>query len=132
MNYQGRCHCGNVKFSFTMPVPIEENEVVKCNCSICTKNGYLMIYPNLSDATFDHPKDSVQEYRFASKMYPHFFCKSCGSSLYAKGPEGSDMLAVNIRFVEGLDIDKLKLKPFDGKNLDPDKLKREPCDRRSL
>ncbi|KAL4867656.1 hypothetical protein BDV12DRAFT_171079 [Aspergillus spectabilis] len=117
MSYQGTCHCGNVKFSFTMPAPIEEQEVVKCNCSICTKNGYLMIYPKTSDTNFHHPGDAVQAYRFASKRYPHYFCITCGSSLYAKGPEGSNMLAVNARTVEGLDIDKLKLKPMDGRSV---------------
>ncbi|KAL3474286.1 Mss4-like protein [Aspergillus californicus] len=115
--YNSICHCGTVKFTFTLPTPIEEMDVVKCNCSICTKNGYLMVYPKPCDTSFTHPDDAVTEYRHASKQYPHFFCATCGSSLYAKGPEGTEMLAVNVRMIDGIDIEKLKFKPVDGRSI---------------
>ncbi|KAL5045944.1 hypothetical protein BDW71DRAFT_183091 [Aspergillus fruticulosus] len=115
--YQGGCHCGTAKFTFTLPASLDELEVVNCNCSICTKNGYLMIYPKASDMKYEHSEDAVMEYRFASKQFPHYFCKTCGSSLYAKGPEGSDMMAVNARTIEGVEIDKLKLKKVDGRSV---------------
>ncbi|KAL4747802.1 hypothetical protein BDW72DRAFT_181816 [Aspergillus terricola var. indicus] len=117
VSYRGCCHCGAATFTFALPAPLEELEVVNCNCSICTKNGYLMIYPKASELKNEHSEDVVREYRFASKQFPHYFCKTCGTSLYAKGPEGSDMMAVNARTVEGVEIDKLKLKKVDGKSI---------------
>ncbi|KAL4902714.1 hypothetical protein BDW74DRAFT_180416 [Aspergillus multicolor] len=114
--YRGNCHCGTVKFSFKLSALLEELEVVSCNCSICTKNGYLMVYPKASDTKRDHEEDAVKEYRFASKQFPHYFCVTCGTSVYAKGPEGSDIMAVNARTLEGIDVEKLKLKKVDGRS----------------
>ncbi|KAL4932381.1 GFA family protein [Aspergillus undulatus] len=116
-SYNGSCHCGTVKFTFTLRAPIEEQEVVNCNCSICTKNGYLMVYPKVSETTFNHPEDAVRTYYHATKRFPHFFCVNCGTSVYAKGPEGTDFMAVNARTIEGIEIEKLKLKPMDGRSL---------------
>ncbi|OGM45136.1 hypothetical protein ABOM_006640 [Aspergillus bombycis] len=31
-SYAGSCHCGQVKYSFSLSPPIEEQEVVQCNC----------------------------------------------------------------------------------------------------
>jgi hypothetical protein len=59
MTYKGSCHCGAVKFSFTLETPLEDSDVVKCNCSMCTRNGYLLVYPKGSDMTFDHAEDAV-------------------------------------------------------------------------
>ncbi|KAL4918724.1 Mss4-like protein [Aspergillus aurantiobrunneus] len=117
MAYQGSCHCGNAKFTFSLPVPLEDTEVVNCNCSICSKNGYLMVYPKLSQVTFHHSDDAVTAYRWASKQFPHYFCATCGTSLYAVGPKGSDMMAVNARTIEGVELEKLKLKAVDGKSI---------------
>lgn len=31
--YTGSCHCGQAKFSFALESPIQEQEVVQCNCA---------------------------------------------------------------------------------------------------
>ncbi|KAL2848337.1 Mss4-like protein [Aspergillus pseudodeflectus] len=116
MTYKGSCHCGAVKFSFTLATPLEESEVTKCNCSMCSRNGYLLVYPKGSDVALDHAEDAVTEYRFNTKQFPHYFCSTCGSSVYAKGPEAANIVAVNVRVVEGVDIENLKLKPMNGKD----------------
>ncbi|KAL2801908.1 Mss4-like protein [Aspergillus granulosus] len=116
MTYKGSCHCGAVKFSFTLERPIEETEVVSCNCTMCTVNGYLLVYPKESDIAFNHASDAVTEYRFNKKQFPHYFCSTCGSSVYAKGPETTDIMAVNVRAVEGIDLESLKLKHLNGKD----------------
>ena len=38
MVHTGGCHCGRVRFEVTAPAKIE---VADCNCSICSKSGYL-------------------------------------------------------------------------------------------
>jgi hypothetical protein len=35
--YTGGCHCGAVRFE----VDVEEHRAVECNCSICTKKGFI-------------------------------------------------------------------------------------------
>jgi hypothetical protein len=36
----GTCHCGEVSVTFTGP----RDEITNCNCSICTKLGWRMVY----------------------------------------------------------------------------------------
>lgn len=80
VSYRGCCHCGAARFTFELPTPLEELEVVNCNCtltterspakiqrsmlmaspgSICTKNGYLMVYPKASELKNEHSEDVV-------------------------------------------------------------------------
>lgn len=41
--YKAKCHCGKFEFEFDHK-PIEESEVLRCNCSICHSRGYLFVY----------------------------------------------------------------------------------------
>lgn len=38
VRHTGGCYCGRVRFEVLTPANIEVSE---CNCSICTKSGYL-------------------------------------------------------------------------------------------
>lgn len=38
MGYKGSCHCGSVRFE----VEGELEQVVECNCSHCSRKGYLL------------------------------------------------------------------------------------------
>jgi hypothetical protein len=74
-SYTASCHCGNVKLSFFTSPPIEETDVVSCNCrvpsitswspqlttlgSICHINGYMLTYIPTSKVTFEMDKDAV-------------------------------------------------------------------------
>ena len=40
MAHQVSCHCGHLKLEVDAPL----NEVVECNCSICTRSGFLHWY----------------------------------------------------------------------------------------
>jgi hypothetical protein len=78
-----------------------------CNCSICTKNGYLLVYPFRKDFTFEKGQDSLKEYQFATKNVWHQFCGECGSSCFIRLPEnfpllseGADpVIVVNVSFL---------------------------------
>ena len=78
--YKSSCHCGKVRLQARLP-PLTETHICNCNCSICTKNGYLLVYPKREDVTFLSGEDNLTQYRFASKLKPHMFCKTCGTSL---------------------------------------------------
>lgn len=98
--HQANCHCGAVKYSVSnYPLNDPKSVVRTCNCSICSKNGYIMIYPGREDVIFTQGKDVVREYKFASEKLPHYFCPICGSSLYidiSKVYPGKEALAVNV------------------------------------
>ena len=40
IKHQGGCHCGRVRFDVLAPEVIT---VSQCNCSICSKSGYLAL-----------------------------------------------------------------------------------------
>jgi len=80
--YKANCHCGQVKLTFTIPKPLEESEVCRCNCSICTKSGYILVYPKREDVAFTAGEATLSEYRFGKKNKPHKFCPNCGTSMF--------------------------------------------------
>ncbi|RFU31401.1 hypothetical protein B7463_g4914, partial [Scytalidium lignicola] len=116
--YAGSCHCGAVKYTL-MNKPITEDKVISCNCSMCSRNGDMWIYPNKSAVTL-HGADSLTGYAFLSKDSLRSFCKTCGVSMLVNntGPDDKDM-PINIRTIHGLDLAGLKLLKYDGKSKDP-------------
>jgi hypothetical protein len=51
--HKANCHCGAVRFTVTLKYPFPEYKINKCNCSICTKNGYLLVYPPRKDLVWE-------------------------------------------------------------------------------
>jgi hypothetical protein len=41
--YKAGCHCGYIKFSVTLTPPLPQTKVLNCNCSACTRFGYLLV-----------------------------------------------------------------------------------------
>ena len=78
--YNGNCHCGLVKLKLKYR-PLEKTRPCRCNCSICTKNGYLLIYPKREDVEFISGEDKMTAYKFGLRNKPHRFCATCGTSI---------------------------------------------------
>ncbi|KAJ5773551.1 hypothetical protein N7457_008447 [Penicillium paradoxum] len=121
-SYDGGCHCGKISFTAQLSSPIEEQVVNSCNCSICSINGYLLVYAQKENVTFHNAVDAIKEYRFGTLKYPHAFCPNCGSSVYARGDGGEHdgILALNARALKNVDISTLKIVPLDGKRINID------------
>jgi hypothetical protein len=112
MLYQGGCHCGAVKFEIEAP---EKMTCGDCNCSICSKSGYLHLIIPKSKFTLLQGESCLTTYTFNTGVAQHRFCKICGvKSFYIprSNPDGYD---VNVRCLDSQPID-LKIEPFDGKN----------------
>ncbi|KAK5655544.1 hypothetical protein OQA88_5475 [Cercophora sp. LCS_1] len=118
----GSCHCGAVKFKLQHPGlerhPTCQVPASNCNCSICLKNGYLTIHPNREDIEWLSGWDEMKNYRFGSKSRDHKFCGTCGSSacidflgLWHVG----DVIGINVRLLDGVDVDNLNLRKRNGK-----------------
>ncbi|KAF2266079.1 glutathione-dependent formaldehyde-activating enzyme family protein, partial [Lojkania enalia] len=123
--YTGSCHCSRFRYTVTHSPPLSDPEctVTECNCSICAKNGYLLIYVDNSNIHFENGAfEELTKYTFGpNHKIAHYFCPSCGSSCFAQstdteGPYAT-MKAVNVRTFHGLDLKGLNLKEVDGKNL---------------
>jgi len=99
--YKAQCHCARTKFTVALP-PLEtgQTKANKCNCSICTKNGYVLVYPLRTDVEFLAGEEELSAYVFGKKGKPHRFCAGCGTSILIDfgRVEGEDRkhLAVNV------------------------------------
>jgi hypothetical protein len=97
MKYSGSCQCGKVTFD----VDTQIDKVISCNCSRCRR------------------LDALTEYRFNKHVIHHYFCSACGIQPYAegKGRDGSDMVMINVRCLEGVDPTKFEVMEFDGASM---------------
>ena len=111
--YLGSCHCGNVKYEVTADLA----KVMECNCSHCYRKGLLLKFVPSQSFTLLKGEDVLGEYRFNKHVIQHLFCKTCGVQSFArgKGHEGSEMIAVNVRCLEGVDLGSLAIAQFDGR-----------------
>jgi hypothetical protein len=112
MRYKGSCHCGAVEYE------VEADKIItaqECNCSICSKSGYLHLIVPHSKFTLLKGEEYLTTYTFDSGVAKHKFCKICGiKSFYIprSNPDGYD---VNVRCLEP-QPEKIMIEPFDGKN----------------
>lgn len=111
---EGSCHCGAVRFT----VETDLASVNVCNCSHCRRKGFMLAFVPEAQFTLLSGGDAQTEYRFNSKKIEHLFCKTCGVQSFGRGPgpEGASMMAVNLRCVDGLDLDALSTTPVDGRS----------------
>jgi hypothetical protein len=114
--YSGGCHCGRVQYEVTTDLA----QVMSCNCSICSKRGSLLSFVPASQ--FAHTKGSdadLTEYTWNKHVIRHLFCPVCGILSYAKGidPKGNEMVAINVRCLDGVDPDALAVTKFDGRRM---------------
>ncbi|KAF2805494.1 uncharacterized protein BDZ99DRAFT_106240 [Mytilinidion resinicola] len=120
--YPASCHCGSVQYTVTLSPPLTDptREVFECNCSICSRNGYLLVYAKHEDVNFTAGEEILERYTFAKARVAHFFCPQCGSSLFAKSLDASykplDIKAVNVRQFHDLDLARLKIRGVDGRS----------------
>lgn len=113
----GSCHCGQVRYQVN--IDLQAGPVISCNCSICQRKGTLLAFVPPEQFRQTTPSKNLTDYQFGSKSIHHLFCKTCGVTAFArgKGPDGKEMVAVNIRCLEGLDLGHIKTTAFDGRAL---------------
>ncbi|KAH6637894.1 Mss4-like protein [Boeremia exigua] len=116
------CHCGAVQYTVTLSPPLTQQKVGSCNCTICTKNGYLLLYPRRQDVAIHHGEQALKSHSFGPKQLLHQFCGECGSSVWfdprlkGLGEEMPDLLGVNVRMLKSVKVAELDVVAFDGYN----------------
>ena len=112
MIYPGSCHCGAVKFEIDAP---EQLEVEDCNCSICSKSGYLHLIIPLSRFTLLSGEESLSTYSFNTGVAKHTFCKICGVKPFYVPRSNPDGIDINVRCLD-IRPRAMAIIPFDGVN----------------
>ena len=113
VTHKGGCHCGRVRFEAVAPAEIT---VSQCNCSICSKSGYLGLIVPSERFTLLQGEESLGTYTFNTGTAKHLFCRSCGiKSFYVprSHPEGFN---VNARCIDSDTVRKMTIEPADGRN----------------
>ncbi|KAJ7094382.1 Mss4-like protein [Mycena epipterygia] len=110
--YNGNCHCGAVGYTLLSPEKIIAAS--DCNCSICSRDGALWVYPDTTRVTFKG-LDSLVEYKFGPKLKCHGFCKTCGVAIRERFIAVGHLTALNVRTMNGLDVAALEMIKLDGK-----------------
>ena len=113
--YTGGCHCGKVRYETTTDL----SKVIACNCSICSKKGYLLTFVPAERFTLLSGKDELTDYQFNKKHIHHLFCRTCGIQSFGSGtgPDGKPTYAVNVRCLDGVDPSGLAVTNYDGKSM---------------
>lgn len=112
--HAGGCHCGRVRFEVSLDLA---QPVVTCNCSYCSKTGALLAFAP-ADAFTLQAGGELPDYQFNKKVLHHPFCPVCGLHAFSRGtaPDGREMVAINVRCLDEVDLAALKLHPVDGKS----------------
>ncbi len=115
MKYTGGCHCGAVRFE----VETKIEKLIACNCSICTKRGYLLTFVPEDKFRLTSSPGTIANYQFGKKNIHHLFCNACGVGSFGKGKDkqGNPMRAINARCLDDVDLRTFPIMEFDGKSL---------------
>jgi hypothetical protein len=122
MIHKGRCHCGAIEFKVEAPVEITVQE---CNCSICSKTGFLHLIVPKSKFKLLKGKNNLTTYTFNTRVAKHTFCKTCGVKPFYIPRSNPDGYSVNLRCLDKSNFVEIDFEEFDGKNWEAnaDKLK---------
>jgi hypothetical protein len=111
-SFEGGCHCGRVRFRVTADLAT----VTECNCSICTKKGFLHLIVPPEQFELVRGADELATYRFNTGVAQHTFCRHCGIHAFYVPRSDPDKIDVNARCLDGVDPASLRPHPFDGRN----------------
>ena len=109
---QGGCHCGRVRFKVTADL----DRVTYCNCSMCTKKGFLHLIVVPEQFELLTGRDNLTTYEFNTRTAKHTFCKTCGIHAFYVPRSDPDKIDVNARCIDDIDLSALSIKTFDGRN----------------
>ena len=113
ITHSGGCHCGQVRFEVVAPARLEVSE---CNCSICSKAGFLHLIVPADRFKLLAGADALKTYTFNTQTARHLFCSTCGIKSFYVPRSHPDGFSVNARCIDSDTVLELKVTPFDGRD----------------
>ncbi len=111
--WAGGCHCGAVRFE----VAAQSGSVAhSCNCSLCSKTGYLHLIVPESRFRLIAGEDKLIVYRFNTGMACHLFCRICGVKAFYRPRSNPDGWSVNVVCLDEAERLAVRIEAFDGRN----------------
>jgi hypothetical protein len=112
MAVQGSCHCGAVRIA----VPGAPEWVASCNCSFCTKAGWLVAY--YPDDGGVQIEGETARYVWGDRMINLHHCPTCGCGIHWDSTgESYGRVGVNARLLDGFALRDGRI-TFEGRELE--------------
>lgn len=118
--HTGGCHCGRVRFEVSAPARID---VTDCNCSMCTKAGYLHLIVPKDRFRLLSGEDALTAYQFNTGVAKHLFCRVCGIKSFYVPRSHPDAFSVNVRCLDEGTVQSMNVVKKDGRNWEKTYLK---------
>jgi hypothetical protein len=112
VTHSGGCHCGRVRFEVIAPKRLSVSE---CNCSICSKSGYLHLVVPADRFKLLSGSDTLETYSFNTHTAKHLFCSVCGIKSFYVPRSHPDGISVNARCIDSETIEELTVTSFNGR-----------------
>ncbi len=111
--HHGGCHCGRVRFEVESPAAIE---ATRCNCSVCTKTGFLHLFVSKRAFRLTSGEDDLETYTFGTGTAKHLFCRHCGIKSFYIPRSHPDGFSINVNCLDDDTIESVEINDFDGRN----------------
>lgn len=111
--HRGGCHCGAIRFEVDAP---REVTIHDCNCSICSKAGYLHLIVPGSCFRLLRGEESLTTYSFNTGVAQHTFCRHCGIKPFYVPRSNPDGYSVNFRCLPRSGFNDVRTELLDGRN----------------
>jgi hypothetical protein len=91
---------------------------MECNCSHCSRKGYLLWFVPRSEFALQSSEAALSTYTFNKHVIKHHFCPKCGCAPFGLGvSNGKETAAINVRCLEGVELSTVERNFFDGRAL---------------
>ena len=111
--HTGGCHCGRIRFEVLAPADLDVSE---CNCSICSKTGFLHLIVPKERFRLLSGADVLATYTFNTGTARHLFCSVCGIKSFYVPRSHPDGYSVNARCLDEGTVQRLNVRQIDGRN----------------
>jgi hypothetical protein len=110
--YAGGCQCGAVRYE----VETGLQPLIECNCSRCRRVGSILTFVTPDQFRLLAGEDAQTRFEFNTHKIEHLFCSTCGVQSFSRGrnPKGDEMVAINVRCLDGVDAWSLQPQQVDG------------------
>ena len=109
------CHCRAVEIEVNLPDKLEK--VVRCNCSLCKRKGFIMTFVGSNDLKIIKGKEHLKLHQFHTKTAKHYFCSNCGIHTHTNPRSNPKIYMINVACLEGVNpLELEKIGVSDGKN----------------
>jgi len=112
IKHTGGCHCGRVRFEVIAPAVLEVSD---CNCSICSKSGYLHLIVPSERFELLTGNAHLTSYSFNTGTARHLFCSTCGVKSFYVPRSHPDGFSINARCLDAGTVEAMEIRQTNGR-----------------